>query len=357
MPWGDQPMATIDELARKEIKMWLDTYSPLAAKEERNLFERYNHAVTILANHAFVPEIKKQFGVKIREKKLDEPIATYLMEISPRLKIPYNSLFNLFWRCKGALPEEEKLLVQEGEKIREELFVHDLRLVARIVGGFPIFTGMDCDDLFQEGVIALGKAIDHFNPTKDARFATFAFFWIHEEIKRRYLSYSSLHGGINFGRDLSKQWEHLAKYLEQKSKDGNALPNGDWGDFPIQEKETSPDNWDEEIIPIVTSLDDPLPDGNLREEFDQTLREVADPEDLLWNAYRREIIQKILSTLTEKERQVIMLYFGFDGEECIGNLAKVGVRLNITRQRASQLLKQALRKIRKHPLTRHLKED
>jgi RNA polymerase primary sigma factor len=352
-------VVSMPELVISEIHEWLKKYPPLSPEEEQILFRRYGLAMSVLSE-AFAAEVKEKFGKSLRTKSMNEPLASYLRYASERLRVPYEEVWELFWQSKKRLKGEELALVCEGERIREKLFNHNLRLVVAVVGKFPKFAGMQFEDLFYEGVIGLGKAIDHYDLNEGTKFSTIAIWWIHQEIGRKLLRYSSEHGGIQIPVRFLERWSRLRKYLAESGIEINELSEEEFVNILNQV------NLPREVYELVAShnivsLEQPVEDELTADDRDKVLNEVIedmedrDIETLISQNQRRKIIFKLLEDLSERERFALLLYFGFEGD-CAGNFVAVGKALGVSRQRARQLINNALKKLKEHPLSRELLE-
>jgi RNA polymerase primary sigma factor len=347
------------EIVVSEIQEWLRKYPPLSPEEEQILFRRYGLAMSVLSE-AFVAEVKERFGKSLRTKGINEPLASYIRYASQRLRIPYEEAWELFWQCKNRLKGEELALVCEGERIREKLFNHNLRLVVAVVGKFPKFAGIQFEDLFYEGVLGLGKAIDHYDLNEGTKFSTIAIWWIHQEIGRKLLRYSGEHGGIQIPIRFLERWSRLRKYLAENGIEINELSEEEFVNILNQV------NLPREVYELVAShnivsLEQPVEDEPTADDRDKVLSEVIEDmeerniEALISRNQRRKVIFKLLEDLSERERFALLLYFGFEGD-CAGSFVAVGKALGVSRQRAMQLIKNALKKLREHPLSRELLE-
>jgi RNA polymerase primary sigma factor len=352
-------VVSMPELVISEINEWLKKYPPLSPEEEQILFRRYGLAMSVLSE-AFVAEVKEKFGKSLRTKRINEPLASYLRYVSERLRAPYEEVWELFWQSKKRLKGEELELVCEGERIREKLFNHNLRLVVAVLSKFPKFVGMQFEDLFYEGVIGLGKAIDHYDLNEGTKFSTIAIWWIHQEIGRKLLKYSGGHGGIQIPVRFLERWSKLRKYLAENGIEISELSEEEFVNLLNQL------NLPREVYELiashsVVSLDQPVGDELTADDRDRLLGEVIEDmeernvEAIISQNLRRKIILTLLNNLSERERFALLLYFGFEGD-CAGSFSAVGEALGVSRQRAAQLIKNALKKLREHPLSRELLE-
>ncbi|MEM8904222.1 MAG: sigma-70 family RNA polymerase sigma factor [Actinomycetota bacterium] len=88
-------------------------------------------------------------------------------------------------RGRGAEPDGDDLATElDGEAARQRFIESNLRLVLSIVGRYQAPAHVDRDDLIQDGMIGLGKAVDRFDGRKGFRFSTYAAWWIRQSIQR-----------------------------------------------------------------------------------------------------------------------------------------------------------------------------
>jgi RNA polymerase sigma factor (sigma-70 family) len=346
-----------------EIQQWLKSYEPLEPEEEQLLFRRYDLAMSLLAS-TLVRRVKKEFGVTIRRKKPGEAIAAYIRYVSAKLNRSYEEVWQMLWEGKDDLPEADRAVIEEAERIREKLFNHNLRLVAAVLAKFPKFEGMQFEDLFYEGVIGLGKAIDHYSVNEGTKFSTIAIWWIHQEIGRKLLNYSHRHGGIRFSTRLLDRWSRLRRFLAERGIDILKLSDEEFIDL-LQEMSLSKDDYGLLAGPTLISLQQPPDmDRRLTADDDEAMMEEildiewADEDEVEEDVLRRErsrILRQLLESLPERERRALMLYCGFEDKECAGSFLAVGKKMGISRQRAMQLVRRAAERLRNHPLCQGLR--
>lgn len=174
---------------------------------------------------------------------------------------------------------------------REELIVHNLRLVSHIVRKYYSPGGSEEDDLVSIGTIGLIKAVDSFDAGKGSRFATFAARCIQNEIL------------MHFRHCKKQQNEVSINETIDVDRDGNPMT---WGD--------------------IISTDD-----NMSEEID---REIM----------ARRAVSLVAALLGERERQVICLRYGLGG--CEAHTQKQTAQLlGISRSYVSRIEKSALEKL------------
>ncbi|MGM9681639.1 MAG: RNA polymerase sporulation sigma factor SigK [Eubacteriales bacterium] len=176
------------------------------------------------------------------------------------------------------------------EKAREELILHNMRLVAHIVKKY--YTGYGAqDDLISIGTIGLIKAIDSFNVDNGTRFATYAGKCLQNEILMYFRSQKKTLGDVSLSETIDVD------------KDGNPLT---WSD--------------------VLAVEDTIAD------------------DLFIKISSEKARQIISEHLSEREQTIIRLRYGLDGREPLTQREIAG-RLGISRSYVSRIEKSALEKI------------
>lgn len=174
---------------------------------------------------------------------------------------------------------------------RERLIVHNLRLVSHIVRKY-YSSGNSQEDLVSIGTLGLIKAIDSFKPENGTRFATYAARCIQNEIL------------MHFRRQRKTQAEVSINEAIDVDRDGNPLTYMD----------------------VISCEED------LAEELDLRLN-------------RERLRRAVASALGERERQVIRLRYGLDGERALTQ-KEVAARLGISRSYVSRIERAALDKLR-----------
>jgi RNA polymerase primary sigma factor len=232
---------------------------------------------------------------------------------------------------------------REGERARERMISSNLRLVVSIARRYRA-TGIPLLDLIQEGNLGLIRAVEKFDWRRGYKFSTYATWWIRQAVQRGIAdrgrvirlpvhvhdlllrvrrTRGDLEGGL--GREATDdEVAHGSKITAGRVRDLQRLnapplsletPMGDDGS---------------------TSLGELVGDPDAEERFEEVFRDL-----------RREDVLRVLETLTDRERVILLLRFGMTGEEPL-TLEEVGKRFGLTRERIRQLEGKALAKLR-HP--------
>jgi|TARA_B100000809_G_scaffold233054_1_gene249484 RNA polymerase primary sigma factor len=251
-------------------------------------------------------------------------------------------------------PDDEVYLAQrikQGDQLAlEKLTKANLRFVVSVAKQYQN-QGLSLGDLINEGNLGLIKAAQRFDETRGFKFISYAVWWIRQSILQALAEQSRIvRLPLNRVGSLNKISKTFSS-LEQKF-----------------EREPSPEEL-AEVLELTTnevvdtmkisgrhvSMDAPFVQGE-----DNTLLDVLEnsgensPESGLMDDSLRKEVQRALSTLTQREADVIGLYFGLNGEHPM-TLEEIGERFDLTRERVRQIKEKAIRRLRHTSRSKALK--
>ncbi len=243
--------------------------------------------------------------------------------------------------------EEEVRLAQrikKGDKdALEKLCKANLRFVVSVSKQYQN-QGLSLPDLINEGNLGLLKAAERFDETKGFKFISYAVWWIRQSILQALAEQARIVRLPLNKIGLINKVNRVYGELEQK-----------------HEREPNPDEiadklnvTAEEVKEALRqsgrhlSMDAPILDGEESSDMYEVLSNNDDantPENsLLYDSLKSEI-ERTISTLPKREEDVIVLYFGLNGQQP-HTLEEIGEKLNLTRERARQIKERALKHLK-----------
>ena len=232
--------------------------------------------------------------------------------------------------------------IKQGDELAlEKLTKANLRFVVSVAKQYQN-QGLSLPDLINEGNLGLIKAAKRFDETRGFKFISYAVWWIRQSILQALAEQSRIVrlplnkiGSIN---KINKTYASLEqKYEREPSADeiANVL------EISANDVRESQRNSGRHI-----SMDAPLVDGEDSNLYDVIMSgESPNPDDNLINDSLRTEIERSLTTLTDREADVIRLYFGLASKHAM-TLEEIGEKFDLTRERVRQIKEKGIRRLK-----------
>ena len=246
----------------------------------------------------------------------------------------------------ASLTKEQKRVVRSGKRAQQRFVEGNIRLVINVAKRYSdrLNGQIEFQDLINEGVVGLTRAVEKFDPKRGYKFSTYAYWWIRQGITRALSHTASLirlpmHGTSSIGK--LKLW--IPIFIEEH------------GRRPTTQEMADHCGVSKEILPYylrhsqsVTSLDRTVTEGSYSERtlniVDLVSDEEFDPYDEIEHDLSHERLDALLSELTLMERIIIDWRYGLTDEKP-KTLKAIGEKLGVTKQDIEQIENRTKNKI------------
>ncbi len=241
---------------------------------------------------------------------------------------------------QDGLSEELRQAVREGAKAFETMMNSNLRLVVSIAKGYRN-RGMPFLDLIQEGCIGLNRAVVKFDWKRGYKFSTYGTWWIRQAVSRSIADKANIiRVPIHMSERSQKVYRAQRELWQELGREPTNEELSDRSKLELKQVQ--------EVLAITSanvSLNSPVR-GDEEAEFGDFFADESseDPLEVTTQSIASEDLEAILSTLSDRERHVIVMRLGLNGSEP-ASLEAVGRFLGVTRERARQIESDVLRKL------------
>jgi RNA polymerase primary sigma factor len=243
-------------------------------------------------------------------------------------------------------PEEEvdlaKRIKQGDQAALEKLTKANLRFVVSVAKQYQN-QGLSLSDLINEGNLGLIKAAQRFDETRGFKFISYAVWWIRQSILQALAEQSRIvRLPLNKVGSLNKINKAFSELEQEFEREPSAEELALLLEIPTEEVETTLG-----VAARHVSMDAPFVEGEDNSLLD-VLENIGTPgtdQELEYRESLRREIERSLSTLTDRQCDVIKLYFGI-GVEHPMSLEDIGDKFGLTRERVRQIKDKAINKLR-----------
>ena len=242
-------------------------------------------------------------------------------------------------------------LIREGDQVAlEKLTKANLRFVVSVAKQYQN-QGLSLPDLINEGNLGLIKAAKRFDETRGFKFISYAVWWIRQSILQALAEQSRIvRLPLNQVGSLNKINKAFSKLEQEFEREPSAEELSNLLDLPEDKVADTM-----RVSGRHVSMDAPFVNGEDNSLLDVLINPDSPKADngLMNESLQREI-ERSLSTLTDRERDVIKLFFGI-GQNHGLTLEEIGAKFDLTRERVRQIKEKAIRRLRHNSRSKLLK--
>jgi RNA polymerase primary sigma factor len=249
--------------------------------------------------------------------------------------------------------EEEVELAQRirngDQEALEKLTRANLRFVVSVAKQYQN-QGISLPDLINEGNLGLIKAAEKFDETRGFKFISYAVWWIRQSILQALAEQSRIvRLPLNQVGSLNKINKALSKFEQEHERMPSADELAEYLDIPAEKIADTL-----RVSGRHVSVDAPFVDGEDNSLLDVLVNpDSPNADNGLVNESLNKEIERALSTLTERERDIIRYFFGIGCQEM--TLEEIGEKFGLTRERVRQIKEKAVRRLRHSARSKLLK--
>ena len=247
---------------------------------------------------------------------------------------------------------ELAIRIKQGDPAAlEKLTKANLRFVVSVAKQYQN-QGLSLGDLINEGNLGLIKAARRFDETRGFKFISYAVWWIRQSIMQALAEQSRIVrlplnrvGALN---KIGKAYSNLEQEYEREPSPEELAEELEMDVNDVSEAMTLASKHLSMDAPFASNEENRLLDVLENEELPA-------PDTTLMSESLREEVERALAKLSEREAEVIRLYFGLDNDEPL-TLEEIGDKFNLTRERVRQIKEKAIRRLRNTTRSKELRK-
>ena len=274
------------------------------------------------------PELELDLDVAVREMTTDS-LQLFLKDIG-KVKL-----------LTAAQEVELSKRIERGDHLaKQQMVAANLRLVVSIAKNYRN-QGLPFLDLIQEGTIGLVRAAEKFDHRRGYKFSTYATWWIRQAVARALADKGrTIRMPVHVVEKLNKITRAERKLLGELGRDPSSEEIAHELQLPVDEVDQI-----RRSAQTPVSLEKPVGDED-ESEFGHFIADQSEPrpDEVAEITLQRDALRRALGMLSYRERRVLELRYGLDGEDP-RTLDEVGRAFNVTRERVRQIEHQSLRKL------------
>jgi len=240
--------------------------------------------------------------------------------------------------------------IRQGDRAAlEKLTRANLRFVVSVAKQYQN-QGLSLPDLINEGNLGLIKAAEKFDETRGFKFISYAVWWIRQSILQALAEQSRIvRLPLNQVGSLNKITKAFSKFEQEHERKPSPEELAEELDIPVDKIADTL-----KVSGRHISVDAPFVEGEDNSLLDVLVNDDAPVADrLLMNESLSKEIDRALSTLTERESDIIKMFFGLGSQEM--TLEEIGDKFGLTRERVRQIKEKAIRRLRQNSRSKLLK--